>query len=117
MNFYENVVILNPNLSDEELKTATDKISDLITNGGGEIIRIDVWGRKRLAYELNKHKMGYYVLFVFKAPAAVLHKTESYFKVFDPVIKFMAIKLSKKEIAVLQKPAPEAAAVEAEKVS
>ncbi|MCE5313036.1 MAG: 30S ribosomal protein S6 [Nitrospiraceae bacterium] len=117
MNFYENVVILNPSLTDEELKTATDKISDFITNAGGEMIKVDVWGKKRLAYELNKHKMGYYVLYLFKAPSNLLQKVENYFKVYDPVIKFMAIKLGKKEIAVLQKPAAEAPAAEAEKVS
>lgn len=99
MNIYENTVILDPALSEEEIKSAIDKITDLITNSDGEILKIDNWGKKKLAYELNKQKMGTYVLFLFKAPPSVIKKIESYFKVFDPAIKFMVIKLNKKQIA------------------
>ena len=99
MNIYENIVILNPALSEEEMKSAIDKITELITNSDGEILKIDNWGKKKLAYELNKQKMGTYILFLFKAPPSVVKKIESYFKVFDPVIKFMVIKLNKKQIA------------------
>ncbi|OGW22115.1 MAG: 30S ribosomal protein S6 [Nitrospirae bacterium GWB2_47_37] len=105
MNIYENVVILNPSLSEDELKSASDKISDLIKNAGGDIIKIDNWGKKKLAYELNKQKIGVYMLFLFKAPAPAIKKIEGYFKVFDPVIKFMVIKLEKKQIEALPKEA------------
>ncbi|MCL4457924.1 MAG: 30S ribosomal protein S6 [Nitrospirae bacterium] len=110
MNIYENVVILNPSLSEDELKSAVDKISDLIKNAGGEILKTDNWGKRKLAYELNKQKMGVYMLFLFKAPASVIKKIEGYFKVFDPVIKFMVIKLDKKQIAALPKEAAGTAA-------
>lgn len=103
MNIYENVVILNPTLSEEEAKTAVDKITDLVKNGGGEVLKIDYWGKKRLAYEINKQKMGFYVLFLLKAPSAVVKKIEDYFKVFDPILKFMVIKLGKKQVAALPK--------------
>ncbi|HAM53260.1 MAG TPA: 30S ribosomal protein S6, partial [Nitrospiraceae bacterium] len=52
MNTYENIVILNASLSDEEIETTTGKIKDLITNSGGEILKADAWGRKKLAYEV-----------------------------------------------------------------
>lgn len=103
MNIYENIVILNPSLNEEELKSAVSKITDLVVNSGGEILKVDNWGRKKLAYELNKQKMGFYILFLFKSPASTIKKIENYFKVFDPVIKFMVVKLGKKEIAAIPK--------------
>ena len=103
MNVYENMIILNPSLNDEEIKSAIDKISDLITNAGGEVMKAENWGRRKLAYELNKQKMGLYAFFLFKAPSPTIKKIEDYFKVFDPVIKFMVIKLGKKQIAALPK--------------
>lgn len=103
MNIYENVVILNPSLTEEDLKSAVDKITDLIKNSGGDVLKIDNWGKKKLAYELNKQRLGVYVLFLFKSPAPVVKKIEDYFKVFDPVLKFMVVKLGKKQIAALPK--------------
>ncbi|NTU43399.1 MAG: 30S ribosomal protein S6 [Nitrospirales bacterium] len=111
MNIYENVVILNPSLSEDEVKAAVEKISSLITNNGGEVLKVDHWGKRRLAYELNKQKFGIYILFLFKAPSNVVGEIESYFKVYDPIIKFMVIKLTKKQLATLP---PEKAEVAAE---
>ncbi|MCI0469210.1 MAG: 30S ribosomal protein S6 [Nitrospirae bacterium] len=110
MNLYEKVVILNPSLTEEEHKSALDKISDLITTSGGSILKIDNWGKKRLAYEINKHKTGSYLLFQFNAPSSTIRRMEDFFKVFDPVIKFMAIRLEKKQAAALMKRMAEAEA-------
>lgn len=99
MNIYENIVILNASLSDEDLETATGKIKDLIAKSGGEMLKIDVWGRKKLADEIKKHKKGFYILFVFRADPSLIKKIEDYYKVFDPVIKYMMIRLEKKQAA------------------
>lgn len=119
MYYYENMVILTPSLGDDEIKTAIDKISDVVTNAGGEVLKAENWGRRKLSYELNKQKMGIYVLFLFKAPAATVGKLEGYFKVFDPVIKFMVTRLDKRQLAALNKeagaPAPEGPAGGGEK--
>ena len=111
MNIYENIVILNASLSDEEIETASGKIKDLITNSGGEILKTDVWGRRKLAYEIKKQKKGFYLLLVFKSPSAAIRKLEDYYKVFDPVVKYMVIKLEKKqaEAALKSSAAAEAA--------
>lgn len=114
MNVYENMVILNPSLSDEEIKSAIDKISGLITSAGGEVLKAENWGRRKLAYELNKQKMGLYAFFLFRAPSPTIRKVEDYFKVFDPVLKFMVIKLGRKQIAALPKEVAGAEAAQAE---
>ena len=99
MNIYENIIILNASLTDEETEASAKKIKDLITNSGGEILKTDVWGRRKLANELKKQKKGFYVLLVFRSASALIRKLEDYYKVFDPVIKYMVIKLEKKQSA------------------
>jgi len=96
MNIYENIVILNASLSDEELEAASVKIKDLITNAGGEILKADIWGRRKLAYEIRKHKKGFYLFLLFRSAASFIKKLEDYYKVYDPVIKYMVIRLDKK---------------------
>ncbi|MBI5074849.1 MAG: 30S ribosomal protein S6 [Nitrospirae bacterium] len=102
MNIYENVVILNASLSDEEINAAVTKIKDVVANSGGETIKADLWGRKKLAYEIKKQQKGFYVLFIFKTPAASIRKLEELYKVYDSVIKFMVIKLGPKQVKALE---------------
>lgn len=102
MNVYENIIILNASLTDEEVEAATGKIKDLITNSGGEILKTDIWGRKKLAYEIKKHKKGFYILLLFRSAPSLIKKLEDYYKVFDPVIKYMVIKLDKKSGGVVE---------------
>uniref|UniRef100_A0A7C4AJ19 Small ribosomal subunit protein bS6 n=1 Tax=Thermodesulfovibrio aggregans TaxID=86166 RepID=A0A7C4AJ19_9BACT len=100
-NFYEKVVLILPALSEEEVQEVVKKISSLIVENGGEILKIDNWGKRKLAYTLNKQKMGYYVVFLFKAPSTAIKKFEEFYKVYDPVFKFMVIKLSKQQVNAL----------------
>ncbi len=97
MNIYENIIILNASLSDEDIEAASGKIKDLITSSGGEILKVDAWGRKKLAFEIKKQKKGFYLLLLFKAPSPTIKKLEDYYKVLDSVIKFMVLKLERKQ--------------------
>lgn len=101
LNFYEKVVLLVPNLSEEELQNSVQRITSLIKDSGGEVLKVDNWGKRKLAYKLNKQTMGYYVWFLFKAPSNAIKKMEDFYKVYDPVFKFMIIKLNKKQIDAL----------------
>ena len=115
MNIYENVVILNASLPDEEINAAVARIKDLVANSGGETLKADLWGRKKLAYEIKKQQKGFYVFFVLKTPAATIKKLEELYKVFDSVIKYMVIKLGPKQIKALE--AAQAAAEAAAQVA
>jgi small subunit ribosomal protein S6 len=106
MNIYENVVILNAALSDEEADTAVTKIKDLVTGQGGEVLKVDVWGRKKLSYEIKKQKKGLYVLLFYKAPSQTIKKLEELYKVTDSVLKYMVLKLGAKQIKNLEKTGP-----------
>lgn len=100
-NFYEKVVLLQPALSEEEVQEAIQKISTLIKENSGEILKVENWGKKKLAYKLNKQNMGYYVFFIFKSPSSAIRKFEEFYRVYDPVFKFMIIRLTKQQINAL----------------
>jgi len=104
MTYYEKVMILDPNLDDNAAEETVGKIRDLITKQGGEILKKENWGRRKLAYELNKHQKGNYIFLFFKANPATIFEIEKLCKVLDPIIKFMVVKLTKKKQieAVLQ---------------
>ena len=116
MHLYENITIFNPTLTDEDIKATVDKTTALITENGGEILKEDHWGRRRMAYMLNKHEKGYYVLILFKDAGTVMSKIEQSYKVNEQIIKHMTIKLGKKHAAgALNAVAAEKAAAEAPK--
>jgi small subunit ribosomal protein S6 len=103
MNVYENIVILNASLNDEEADTALSKIRELIVGNGGEVLTVDIWGRKRLSYEIKKQKKGLYILLLYKTPTATIKKLEDFYRVSDAVIKYLIIKLTRKQIRSLEK--------------
>ncbi len=101
MSYYENLIIIDPDLGEEEIRKATERVRDVIIKSGGEVIREESMGVKKLAYNVKKHKNGLYVLLIFKAPPSTILELERFYKVFDPVLKFLIVKLRKKETAVL----------------
>jgi len=103
MNIYENVVIFNAVLPDEEINAAVTKIKDVVTNAGGEVLVAEMWGRRKLSYEIKKQNKGFYTLLIFKAPSPTVKKLEDFYKVFDSVIKYMVIKLDPKQVKHLEK--------------
>jgi small subunit ribosomal protein S6 len=97
MNLYEKIIIIDPNLDDAAADETVGKIKDVIASQGGEILKTENWGRRKLAYELNKHQKGNYILLLFKAPPSTIAAIEKLCKITDTVIKFMVVKLIKKK--------------------
>ncbi|MDP4146758.1 MAG: 30S ribosomal protein S6, partial [Bacillota bacterium] len=67
MRKYETLFILDPSLDDEAVKANVEKFKGVIENGGGVVENIDLWGKRKLAYEINKINEGYYTLINFSA--------------------------------------------------
>ncbi|MBN1901468.1 30S ribosomal protein S6 [Candidatus Sumerlaeota bacterium] len=67
MSKYESVVILDGLITEEEVQSLQDRIRELIQKEGGEVTRVDYWGKKRLTYDIKKRREGYYTLFYFTA--------------------------------------------------
>lgn len=107
MNYYEKIVIIDPNLDDSAVEELVEKIKGIITKEGGEIFKTDNWGRRKLAYELKKQQKGNYVLLHFKSPPPTILKIEQFCKINDSIIKFMVVRYTKKKQieAIVQPPA------------
>lgn len=112
MNIYESIFIINPNLTDEETAGVIKKMQDVVAKQGGEMTKFEDWGKKKLAYEIKKHKRGHYAFFQFKAGPAAVNELERTYKLTDTVIKFLTVRLEKE---LRTRPAPKPKKKEAAK--
>ncbi|MFA6597532.1 MAG: 30S ribosomal protein S6 [Ignavibacteriaceae bacterium] len=104
-NNYESGVIINATLDDTQIEALVAKIKELIANNGGELKHTDLWGRKRLAYMIQKHKVGYYAFFRFEAPSEFILKLERMYKLEETILRFLTLKLDKYALGELEKQA------------
>ncbi len=88
---YEAVYILNPALGEEAVVSTAEKLQALIESSA-TIEKIDVWGRRRLAYEINDQKEGYYVLVNFSAEADFPKELERVLKITEGVMRYLVIR-------------------------
>ena len=102
-NHYESVVVLNATLEDAQIDSVLNRIEDQITSNSGEISNVDKWGRKRLAYPIKKQKSGFYVVYQYEAPRELIAKLERSFRLDENIIRFLTIKLTKKDLEHIAK--------------
>ncbi len=120
MRRYETVFIAAADLSDEDVSALIDRAVSIIDGLKGLVVKVDRWGKKRLAYEIKKQTRGYYVLFDYAGSSAIVKELERNFKIDDKVLKYMTIVTSphadlealQKEIAAKAEKAEEAPATE-----
>lgn len=92
MNKYELAVVVNAKLEDEERAAVVDNCKALIERFGGTITNVDDWGKKRLAYEVQKMKEGFYYFIQFDAESTAPAEIESRIRIMDNVIRFLCVK-------------------------
>ena len=91
MRKYEVIFIVKP-LDEEAIKGVVAKFENIITTNGGNIDKIDRWGKKRLAYEIKDNTDGYYCLFYITAEPAVINEVDRVMKITDEILKHMIVK-------------------------
>ncbi len=96
MRNYELMFILKPDMEEEVIQQAIDKYAAIITDGQGEVVSIDKWGKRRLAYEIKDLHDGYYVLVTFKSEPAVVVELDRVMKISDDMLRFMIINKDEK---------------------
>ena len=97
-NHYESVVIINAALEDEQINTAINRIEVSIKTNGGEIEEVDQWGRKRLAYPINKSKSGFYVVFRYVSPSDAVAKIERDLRLDETVMRYLTVLLDSRAL-------------------
>ncbi|MBN1638705.1 MAG: 30S ribosomal protein S6 [Ignavibacteriales bacterium] len=105
-NHYESVLIINANLEDDQIEVTLNKVEENIKGNGGEIVDLDKWGRKRLAYPIKKSKTGYYAVIRFVAPTDAITRLERSYKFDDSILRYLTIKLDKKALEYYAKEKP-----------
>lgn len=99
MNHYETVFILNPVLSDEQIKETVKKFEDFLVSNGAKIVSKEDWGLKKLAYPIQNKKSGFYHLFEYTVPGEAIGGLELEFRRDERIMRYLTVKLDKHAVA------------------
>lgn len=100
MKTYETLVVINPDLDESEQNKTVDTIQEVITSHGGKIIKVDKWGKRQLAYMIQKKRDGYYALIYFEAaPTAVAELNRRYKLMPEVILRSIVLQLDAAQIA------------------
>jgi small subunit ribosomal protein S6 len=93
MRIYENLFIVKPDATEEEIDQLVEQMSKNVSTAGGTVDKVEKWGKRRLAYRVEKHREGNYVLMQFTAESQTVKEFERRLRVQDQVIKFLTVRI------------------------
>ena len=91
MRKYETIFIQNPSLDEEALNANIEKFKGIIENGGGTVDNVDVWGKRKLAYEIDKVNEGYFTLVNFTASPELPKELDRVFRITDGIMRHIIV--------------------------
>ncbi|MCX7668407.1 MAG: 30S ribosomal protein S6 [Atribacterota bacterium] len=97
MNHYELGIVVKPTLSEGELNTLMEKMKGLIAEQGGEIESVNLWGKRRLAYSVEKQHEGYYVFFRFLLSPTKVEEISRVARLTEEILRYILVKEEKKQ--------------------
>ena len=92
MNKYELALVVSAKIDDDARTAAVDKAKAIIEKAGGTVTNVDEWGKKRLAYEIQKMREGYYYFITFESEATAPAEIEARLRIMDNVIRFLCVR-------------------------
>jgi len=107
MRPYETIFILDPDLEEVQIQSAIEKAKGIITQNKGEILKVEDWGKRKLAYQVKKKAKGHYILIHFTGSPTLVSELERNFRVMDAVIKFQSVRLDESRAPSSEAPIPE----------
>ena len=107
---YETLFVIKPDLTEEATAAVVNKFTALIADNGGTVENVNVWGKRRLAYPIEKHVEGYYVLVNFKSESNLPLELNRVFGITDEILRNIVVR-SEGYVAPAEEKAPEAAPV------
>ena len=93
MNKYESVLIARQDLGTSQVNSLVDSLKEVVSAQGGEVVRVDNWGLKNLAYRIKKNRKGHYVLLNIADPAQAVAEYERVMRVNEDIIRYMTVKV------------------------
>ncbi len=105
---YETTFIVNASLEDPQIDAVINHVQEIITRNGGEVIAVNRWGRKRLAYTIKKKNNGFYTNIEFSASGTVIPQLERAYLLDENILRFLTIHRDQRRVVPAQ-PAPEQA--------
>ena len=92
MNKYELAVVVSAKIEDDERAAVVDKCKALVERFGGNITEVDEWGKKKLAYEVQKMKEAFYYFIQFESDSVCPNEVEAHIRIMEPVIRYLCVK-------------------------
>ncbi len=105
MRSYQSVLIVKSDLDEAQVDRVLEKITEFLSKNNGSILKVEKWGKKRLAYRINKSRFGYYLNVYHTCESLKVPALEAAYKLYDLILKFLVIRLTDKqlELAMEQK--------------
>jgi small subunit ribosomal protein S6 len=98
LRYYEMILIVHPNVPEEELSLVIDKVSALIKGQQGEIIKVDQWGKRKCAHKIDKCQKGYYCVVYFTVNPAFLAEIEKTLRYDEKILRYQTVKIEKEKL-------------------
>ena len=92
MSKYELTVVVNAKIEDDERTATIEKVKEYVARYGGTITNIDEWGKKRLAYEIQKMKEGFYYIIQFESETSAPAEIERHIRIMENVLRYLCVK-------------------------
>ncbi len=108
MRRYELMLVLRPDLADDRTQAVIDRTARAVTGSGGQIVKVAPWGRRRLAYPIDRHREGSYHIVLFDAPADAIMELERGLLITEEVLRHLVTRVERPVRAVRQEGAEEA---------
>ncbi len=86
-------MIISPDVAEEDVPVTIDKVNEFITSRGGEVTQVDRWGKRKLAYPINRFREGNYVISRFKSQPGMTAELEANLKISENILRHMLIRL------------------------
>ena len=96
MTEYETTVVLRPDMGGDAVETVIDRMREVVRGQGGKLLSINHWGKKRLAYEIDKQTRGIYVNTHFLGPSGLVSELERNLRISDSVMRYLTVRMADK---------------------
>ena len=103
MRSYQSVLILKPDLDEAQVDQVLEKITEFLSKNNGSILKVEKWGKKRLAYRVKKNRFGYYLNMYHTCESLKVSALEADYKLYDLILKFLVIRLDDKDLGLAMK--------------